>query len=222
MCLLLNIKLFYDFICPFSYVCKSIFDKLEKDYPIKVEYFTKELHVGISEKGIKTSELLNVLPNYSLILKMLSNIGSNYGIKINDVKVKYNTKTALILSKIAKKYNKESEYINLVYKLMFEELKDISNIEVLQQVFKEIGMPTNFSDDEIKRCYVDYSDDTSYAIDVKLTGVPFVIIEDKVKIQGLREEKYYVQNIEQFLNNSNLITSTLNDNNKNNLKLIKN
>ena len=150
---------------------------------------------------------------------MLSNIGSNYGIKINDVKVKYNTKTALILSKLAKKYNKESEYINIIYKLMFEDLDDISNIENIQQVFQILGMPLNFSDDEIKKCYVEYSNDTSYAIDVNLTGVPFVVIDDKIKIQGLREEKIYVQKIEECLNNSTHITSI---GNENNLKLIKN
>ena len=215
---MLNVKLFYDFVCPFSYVCKGIFDKLEKEYPIKVEYFTKELHVGISEKGIKTSELLNVLPNYSLILRMLSNIGKGYGIKINDVKVKYNTKTALILSKIAKKYDKESEYINIIYKFMFEELKNISDVEVIQQAFKMLDMPLNFSDEEIKRCYVDYSNDASYAIDVNLTGVPFVVIDDRVKIQGLREEKYYIQSIKECLNDSNTTTSIVN---KNNLKLIR-
>lgn len=216
---MLNIKLFYDFICPFSYVCKAMFDKLAEEYPIKIEYYTKELHVGISEKGVKTSELLSVLPNYSLILKMLSNIGSNYGIKINDVKVKYNTKTALILSKLAKKYDKESEYINLIYKLMFESLQDISDVEQIQQVFQTLGMPLNFSDDEIKKCYIEYSSDASYAIDVNLTGVPFVVIDDKVKIQGLREEKYYVQKIKECLNNSVPITSI---GNENNLKLIKN
>ena len=216
---MLNVKLFYDFICPFSYVCKVMFDKLAKEYPLKIEYYTKELHVGISKDGIRTSELFNVLPNYSLILKMLSNIGSNYGIKINDVKVKYNTKTALILSKLAKKYNKESEYINIIYKLMFEDLDDISNIENIQQVFQILGMPLNFSDDEIKKCYVEYSNDNSYAIDVNLTGVPFVVIDDKVKIQGLREEKIYVQKIEECLNNSTHITSI---GNENNLKLIKN
>ncbi len=204
---MLNVKLFYDFICPFSYVCKSMFDKLSKEYPMNIEYFTKELHVGIPKEGISTSELLHVLPNYSLILQMLSNIGINYGIKINDVKVKYNTKTALILSKIAKKYNKESEYINLIYKMMFENLENISDFDTLQKVFDMLGMPLNFSDDEVKKSYVDYSNDASYAIDVNLTGVPFVIIDDKVKIQGLREEKIYVRKIEECLNNSVHITS---------------
>ena len=201
---MLNVKLFYDFICPFSYVCKSMFDKLSKEYPMNIEYFTKELHVGIPKEGISTSD---VLPNYSLILQMLSNIGINYGIKINDVKVKYNTKTALILSKIAKKYNKESEYINLIYKMMFENLENISDFDTLQKVFDMLGMPLNFSDDEVKKSYVDYSNDASYAIDVNLTGVPFVIIDDKVKIQGLREEKIYVRKIEECLNNSVHITS---------------
>lgn len=53
---MINVKLFYDFICPFSYVCKAMFDKLEKEYPINVEYYAKELHVDISENGIETSE----------------------------------------------------------------------------------------------------------------------------------------------------------------------
>lgn len=206
---LLNVKLFYDFICPFSYVCKAMFDKLQNDYPIKVEYYTKELHVGISEKGVRTSELLSVLPNYSSILKILGNIGSNYGIKINDVKIKYNTKTALILSKLARKYNKESEYINTVYKLMFENLINISDLENIQRVFQSLGMPTNFTDDEIKKCYVEYSNDASYAIDVNLTGVPFVIINDDIKIQGLREEKVYVQKIVEFLNKDSLVNKSL-------------
>ncbi len=103
---MINVKLFYDFICPFSYVCKAMFDKLEKEYPINVEYYAKELHVDISENGIETSELLGALPNYSSILKILGNIGIQYGIKINDVKIKYNTKTALILSKFAKNTTK--------------------------------------------------------------------------------------------------------------------
>ncbi len=192
---MLNVKLFYDFICPFSYVCKAIFDKLQREYPIKVEYFTKELHVGISEDGIRTSELLSVLPNYSSILSILGNIGSNYGIKINDVKMKYNTKTALILSKIAKKYNKESEYINKIYKLMFDSMENISNLDNIQEVFASLDMPINFTDDELKKSYVDYSNDASYAMDVNLTGVPFIIIDDTVKIQGLREEKIYTKKI---------------------------
>ncbi len=216
---MLNVKLFYDFICPFSYVCKAMFDKLAKEYPIQIEYYAKELHVEIPKEGIRTSELLSVLPNYSLILNMLGNIGINYGIKINDVKTKYNTKTALILSKIAKKYNKESEYINEIYKMMFENLENISDLELIQKVFYQLDMPTNFSDDEIKKCYVDYSNDASYAIDVNLTGVPFVIIDDKVKIQGLREEKIYVQKIKECLNNSLSSKSLVNENE---LRLVNN
>ncbi|BAK81454.1 putative dithiol-disulfide isomerase [Candidatus Arthromitus sp. SFB-rat-Yit] len=172
-----------------------MFDKLEKEYPIKVEYYTKELHVDISENGIRTSELLDVLPNYSSILQILSNIGMQYGIKINDVKMKYNTKTALILSKFAKRYNKESEYINAIYKMMFENLDNISDLDKIQQVFANIGIPTNLTDEELKKCYVEYSNDASHAIDVDLTGVPFVIINDDIRIQGLREEKVYIQKI---------------------------
>lgn len=192
---MISVKFFYDFICPFSYVCKAMFDKLEKEYPIKVEYYAKELHVDISENGIKTSELLDILPNYSSILKILNNIGTQYGIKINDVKIKYNTKTALILSKFAKKFNKESEYINIIYKMMFENLDNISDLDKLQQVFRDLNIPTNLTDEELKKCYVEYSNDASHAIDVDLTGVPFVIINDDIKIQGLREEKVYIQKI---------------------------
>ncbi|AID45024.1 hypothetical protein SFBM_1045 [Candidatus Arthromitus sp. SFB-mouse-Japan] len=192
---MINVKLFYDFICPFSYVCKAMFDKLEKEYPINVEYYAKELHVDISENGIETSELLGALPNYSSILKILGNIGIQYGIKINDVKIKYNTKTALILSKFAKKYNKESEYINIIYKMMFESLDNISDLDKIQQVFENLGIPTNLTDEELKKCYVEYSNDASHAIDVGLTGVPFVIINNDIKIHGLREEKIYVQKI---------------------------
>lgn len=216
---MLNVKLFYDFICPFSYVCKSIFDKLSKEYPLKIEYYTKELHVDIPKEGIRTTDLFTVLPNYNSILKILGNIGNNYGIKINDVKMKYNTKSALILSKLAKKYNKESEYINLVYQMMFEYLDNISNVDNIQKVFDSLGMPDNFSDDEVKKCYIDYSNDASYAMDVNVTGVPFVIIDDKIKIQGLREEKFYVQKIQECLNNSNRITSMRTENN---LKLVRN
>lgn len=216
---MLNVKLFYDFICPFSYVCKSIFDKLSKEYPLKIEYYTKELHVDIPKEGIRTTDLFTVLPNYNSILKILGNIGNNYGIKINDVKMKYNTKSALILSKLAKKYNKESEYINLVYQMMFEHLDNISNIDNIQKIFDALGMPDNFSDDEVKKCYVDYSNDASYAMDVNVTGVPFVIIDDKIKIQGLREEKFYVQKIQECLNNSDRITSIRTENN---FKLVRN
>lgn len=216
---MLNVKLFYDFICPFSYVCKSIFDKLSKEYPFKIEYYTKELHVDIPKEGIRTTDLFTVLPNYNSILKILGNIGNNYGIKINDVKMKYNTKSALILSKLAKKYNKESEYINLVYQMMFEHLDNISNIDNIQKIFDALGMPDNFSDDEVKKCYVDYSNDASYAMDVNVTGVPFVIIDDKIKIQGLREEKFYVQKIQECLNNSDRITSMRTENN---FKLVRN
>lgn len=206
---MLNVKLFYDFICPFSYVCKAMFDKLAKEYPIKIEYYTKELHVDISKDGAKTSELFSVLPNYNLILKILSGMGSEYGIKINEVKMNYNTKTALILSKLAKRYNKESEYIDAIYKLMFEDLENISDVEVIQNVFNSLEMPQNFTDDEIKKCYVEYSNDASHAIDIQLTGVPFIVIGDRVKIQGLREEKIYVQKIKECLEFSN--SSVFND-----------
>ena len=216
---MLNVKLFYDFICPFSYVSKVMFDKLAQDYPINIEYYAKELHVDIGAKGIKTSELLSVLPNYNLILGMLNNMGSKYGIKINDVKVKYNTKTALILSKLAKRYNKESEYINIIYDCMFNKLENISDLEVIQQVFKKLDMPTNFTDEEVRKCYLDYSNDASYAIDINLTGVPFVVLDDKIKIQGLREEKFYVHKIEECLKNNVHSVSKINDNS---LKLIKN
>lgn len=217
---MLNVKLFYDFICPFSYVCKAMFDKLAQEYPIKMEYYTKELHVGISKEGVKTSELFSVLPNYNLILKILGGMGNEYGIKINEVKMNYNTKTALILSKLAKRYNKESEYIDAIYKLMFEELENISDIETIQKVFNNLGMPQNFTDEEIKKCYVEYSNDTSYAIDIQLTGVPFIVIDNRLKIQGLREEKIYVQKIKECLEVSNsAFSSAFSD--ESSFKLIK-
>lgn len=184
-----------------------MFDKLQKEYPIKVEYYTKELHVGIPEMGIRTSELLSVLPNYSSILRILNNIGDNYGIRINDVKIKYNTKTALVLSKIARKYNKESEYINKIYKLMFDNLENISNLDNIKKIFESLDIPVNLSDDEIKNSYKEYSNDAAYAIDVNLTGVPFIVIDDKVKIQGLREEKIYVKKILECLESQQVISN---------------
>lgn len=103
---------------------------------------------------------------------------------------------------------------------MFESLDDISNLEVIQKVFKKLDMPQNFSDDEIKKCYLEYSIDTSYAIDVNLTGVPFVVIDDTVKIQGLREEKIYIQKIQQCLEKG--VSQPVLKEGVNNLKLIKN
>lgn len=186
--IVLNIKVFSDFACPFCYLATRIFDRLKKDkVKFTVEWIPYEMHPDIPVEG-RSVESKHPKAYADKMFEMQNNMGAEYGIKYNKQEMDFNTHRALLVGEYAKTVGKYDEFSKGVFKAYFVDLKNIGKNEILDQVAKEAGLNIDEMNQLIDTGKFDSKLEEAKELIMKfeVEGTPTFIINDKHKMVGIR------------------------------------
>lgn len=192
-------------MCPFCYIGKRKFENALAQFPhknkIKVVWKSFQLDPStITDPSLNTIDHLAQKKGWSKqqaqeTTNYVTNIAKQVGLDFNfDKVVVANSFDAHRLSHLAKKYSKQNELEEQLFKAYFTDGKNTADHATLLQIGKELGI----DEKEI----TEMLNNTTYSNEVELDiieaqqigvrGVPFFVLDRKYAISGAQESKIFL------------------------------
>jgi len=189
--LMVNVKVFSDFNCPFCFIATGIVEQLKKDgVDFSVEWIPYESYPEIPLEG---KDLYN---NYSKeqvdsMYEMLGRHAKPYSIEFGNAHIKYNSHRALLAGEYAKTVNKYDDFSKEVFKAAFTDVKNIGHKDTIDEIAEKVRLnivEMNKSIDEGK-----YDDKLKRAKELvdkhNIKEVPTFVVNDEHNVINIRNYK---------------------------------
>lgn len=202
----MKIDIWSDIACPFCYIGKRNLETALKDFEggdaVEIVYHSYQLNPNASKEGQRNSveQLANSYgTSTSQAQKMIDRVVSmakDVGLHYNyDAIINTNTLDAHRLSHYAKKFNKDKEIVEELFKAHFIEGLDIGDIEVLSKLGDRVGLD---SEDIVKVLNSDefnseVDEDKYMARQYEISSVPFFIFNNKHAISGAQPPEAFLE-----------------------------
>jgi len=183
--MMINFKIFSDYIWPFCYIGKGIVDQLKKEYAIDDTWVSYELHPETPPAGMLLSERFKG-HDLSSFYEQLRARGVEVGVVFGNRTLLSNSRSALMAAEFAHDLGKYDSFHENIFHAYFTEGLDIGNLDVIAAVAGESGL----DEKETRRAVLDgrYKSRLDEARKegqlLSLTGIPLFIVENKYKIVG--------------------------------------
>ncbi|KEJ03263.1 hypothetical protein N496_01485 [Clostridium botulinum A2B3 87] len=180
----LNIKVYFDFVCPFCFLGEESLSEAIKGKDVNIQWMPFELRPEPSPRIDPWNDpsKLNAWNNF------IEPIANKLGIDMKLPKLSPHPYTNLAFEgyHYASEHGKGDEYIKRVFKRFFQEELDIGKIEILANLSEEIGLNKEEFIKVLKNRK--YKDKQEKALkhayeEANITAVPTMIIGDEV-VQG--------------------------------------
>jgi predicted DsbA family dithiol-disulfide isomerase len=205
----MNIEIWSDFVCPFCYLGKRHLEYALDQFPNKdmVEIVYRSFELDSNQplySGNKIQELLSKKYGMSIedAIKSTEHIGREarkVGLDYNFDEMKYtNTFDAHRLAKYAKTVGKEKQIIERILYAFFTESKLISDHDTLIQLAQSEGLDKEIVMDVLNdrtKFEHDVRIDENLARQMSITGVPYIIINQKHIISGAQPIEVFIETI---------------------------
>lgn len=201
----MKVEIWSDIFCPFCYIGKRRFENALKNFSdkddVEVIYRSFELnpdapkvnsnsiHKAIAEKyGMSVEE---AKANNDGIVRQAASLGLEYNF---DSLILTNSLDAHRLIHFAKDFNKMEEITEALFKSYFTDSKNISDIDVLGDIAKSIGLDKKetiefLNSDKYKN---EVREDELLARKYGITSVPTFIFNEKFKVTGAQSEDVFL------------------------------
>lgn len=194
----MKIEIFSDFACPFCYIAKTklfqAIKQLNLDEETEVVYRAFEVNPAASksetisyvDKIFKKKN--NDLRKTEEFMEALEMHAQDAGVIINiDKVVLANTKNAHRLAKLAKLYEKELEFVDIVMEHFFSEGLNLNDTKALLAICEQIGIDRNMAQKIIKeeQFTEELVLDRYEAQQLQISIIPFFVFEDHYGIRGV-------------------------------------
>ena len=210
---MIKIDIISDAVCPWCYIGKNRLYKAIKNFKdteFNISWHPFQLNPEMPEEGIDRQLYLsskfggseraaNVYNQIKLAGKT-----SGIGFEFEKIQIMPNSLNAHVLIEYSKKFNKQNNVADELFKLFFVEGKNIGDIEILKEVAKNNNLKiydnkhANIRND-IKESVIN-SDISSRAKGI--SGVPFFIINKSYAISGAQENEVFEKVFETCLINN--------------------
>lgn len=196
-------------MCPFCYIGKRHFEtaltKFADKENIEVEWKSFQLDPSMPEisnesqeeylvkrKGMSPEQVKGMLAN---VTQMAKQAGLEYHL---DKSVMVNSQKAHQLIQFAKTKNLGNEIEERLFKAYFTEGKNLSDVETLTELGKEIGLDPEelqvaFSDE---RYLNQMKQDIQEAQNIGVRGVPFFVFDRKYGVSGAQAPEAFLETLE--------------------------
>jgi predicted DsbA family dithiol-disulfide isomerase len=202
----MKVEIWSDVMCPFCYIGKRKFESA-------LNQFSEKENIEIEWKSFQLNPDLKTEPNKNINQSLadskrwtldyakqmtahVTGLASKAGLTYNfDKAVVANSFDAHRFSHLAKKYNKQNEAEEQLFKAYFTDGKNTADKNVLLELGKEIGL----DETEIKKVLDsnEYADEVRHDIyeaqQVGVRGVPFFVINRKYAVSGAQESDVFLE-----------------------------
>ena len=159
-------------------------DRLQKEYPIQIQWVAFPLHPETPENGITFEELFSGYPiDIKEVEQRLKDVSQQLSLPIGKRTKTYNSRLAQELAKWAESKGKGNEYHQAVFRAYFVEGRNISAVDELVTIAKFLSLPEKEARKALElRLFKETVDsDWSRSHALGITAVPtFVIDHQKV------------------------------------------
>jgi predicted DsbA family dithiol-disulfide isomerase len=205
----MKIEIWSDVMCPFCFIGKKNFEKALAQSKLnnKIEIIWKSYQLDPSIAKNNTPDYKHYLgkrkgwspSQVTEILKQVTQTASAAGLDFHFEKaVVANSFDAHRLSHLALAKGRQNEVEELLFAAHFVEGKDISNIEILQELGVKAGLDKTEIIDMLngKNFAKEVLSDISEAEKIGISGVPFFVFNRKYAVSGAQAADVFLQTLE--------------------------
>ena len=207
------VEVWSDVMCPFCYIGKRKFEAA-------LSSFSNNAHIELAWKSYQLDPNLKT----DLAIKYYESLASSKGMSVGQAKsmcdqvtemakevgLKYDFENAVVansfrsheLSHFAKKFDKQDQVEELLFKAFFEEGKNIDDLEVLKSIVLDVGLDAKSFQDSIEKGEFEeaVNQDIYEAKQIGVKGVPFFVFNRKYAVSGAQPVDVFKQTIEKSFN----------------------
>ena len=205
----MKIKIFLDTICGWCYIGhKRLFNALAefKDKKFEVEYAPFLLNPDMPLAGIKRSDYLvmkfgskeNAQPMYDRMSEQATSEGLNF--KLNDIQITPSTILSHILIDLSKGMRGQNSIVENIFKTYFIAAGNIGDPANLIAIGVKNGLKKEIIKEafESKKKRDEILEKNQLAYTMGITGVPLVMFNDQVAVQGAENKDSIIEKIKRF------------------------
>jgi predicted DsbA family dithiol-disulfide isomerase len=205
----MKIKIFLDTICGWCYIGhKRLFNAVAefKDRKFEVEYAPFLLNHDMPLAGMKRSDYLlmkfggkeNAQPMYDRMTEQAKTEDLNF--KLNDIQITPSTILSHILIDLSKGMKEQSSIVENIFKTYFIDAGNIGDPENLITIgvkngLKKIIIKEAFESKKKKDAILEQN---QLAYSMGITGVPLVMFNGQVAVQGAENKDSIIEKIKKF------------------------
>lgn len=193
----MNITVFYDYICPFSYIGSKRIQEIASDYGIEIEWKGFEIHPEYPSDGKLRKRSLKM----AKVNESLKSVMDEQESKFKLPGFVTNTKMALEAAEFAKTEGKFLEFHNTCYDSYMINRKNIGDINIILEIGENVGVNKHrlqeaLTNKEMTDSLESYKEDAKKA---DVLGVPTILFND-FRIHGVQSIETYKSFIKKFAN----------------------
>ena len=205
----MKIKIFLDTICGWCYIGhKRLFNALAefKDKKFEVEYAPFLLNPDMPLAGIKRSDYLvmkfgskeNAQPMYDRMSEQATSEGLNF--KLNDIQITPSTILSHILIDLTQGMKEQNSIVENIFKTYFINTDNIGDPANLIAIGVKSGLKKEIIKEafESKKKRDEILEKNERAYKMGITGVPLVMFNDQVAVQGAEDKNSIIEKIKKF------------------------
>ena len=205
----MKIKIFLDTICGWCYIGhKRLFNALAefKDRKFEVEYAPFLLNPDMPLAGIKRSDYLvmkfgskeNAQPMYDRMTEQAKSENLNF--KLNDIQITPSTILSHILIDLSKGMREQNSIVENIFKTYFISADNIGDPANLIAIGVKNGLKKEIIKEafESKKKKDEILEKNQLAYTMGITGVPLVMFNDQVAVQGAENKDSIIEKIKRF------------------------
>ena len=205
----MKIKIFLDTICGWCYIGhKRLFNALAefKDRKFEVEYAPFLLNPDMPLAGIKRSDYLvmkfgskeNAQPMYDRMTEQAKSENLNF--KLNDIQITPSTILSHILIDLNKGMREQNSIVENIFKTYFIAAGNIGDPANLIAIGVKNGLKKEIIKEafESKKKRDEILEKNQLAYTMGITGVPLVMFNDQVAVQGAENKDSIIEKIKRF------------------------
>jgi len=196
----LKISILSDYICPFCFIGHLRLDALREIYDLKINWCFIEIHPETPATGHSVTMLNYSNETWDSLLKNLSELADEEGIKLSEQTIITNSRKALLLSEASKSLGAEVFYSlhEQIFTSYFIEGRNIGDETVLREIAQENTIPEQLVNQAWSDTYADGPADSvpgrllpylQYAGALKAKSVPTFIIGEQMLSGVVTREK---------------------------------
>jgi predicted DsbA family dithiol-disulfide isomerase len=212
----MKIEIWSDIACPFCYIGKRKLEKAIQRLPdsegIVLEWKSFQLNPTLqTDPNQNTLTYLSETKGWTMeqTLQMTAQVtamGKEEGLNFNFEKTAVaNTKRSHRLLHLAKEHNCQNELKEQLFKVYFEEGKNIDDLETLLQCAEHVGIPQAEAQWvlDMHEFEEEIDQDVYESRLIGVQGVPFFVFDRKFGISGAQPDEVFDQTLQQALQESN-------------------